>query len=64
MLVPYDEAYASGFEELGTRVPDTSALADLTGWQAELTINDAIDDVIAYERLQLEDTSSAAAAGA
>jgi UDP-glucose 4-epimerase len=63
-LVPYDEAYASGFEELGTRVPDTSALEELTGWQAELTINDAIDDVIAYERLQFEDTSSAAAAGA
>jgi UDP-glucose 4-epimerase len=63
-LVPYDEAYASGFEELGTRVPDTSALESLTGWQAELTINDAIDDVIAYERVQFEDTSSAAAAGA
>lgn len=63
-LVPYDEAYASGFEELGTRVPDTSALEGLTGWQAELTINDAIDDVIAYERLQLEEPSSAAAAGA
>jgi nucleoside-diphosphate-sugar epimerase len=66
-LVPYDEAYASGFEELGTRVPDTSALGELTGWRAELTINDAIDDVIAYERAQLADASSigpAAAAGA
>jgi UDP-glucose 4-epimerase len=66
-LVPYEEAYASGFEELGTRVPDTSALEELTGWCAELTINDAVDDVIAYERAQLEDTSSvgpAAAAGA
>ncbi len=50
VLVPYDQAYASGFEELGTRVPDTSALEGLTGWQAQLTINDAIDDVIEHER--------------
>lgn len=66
-LVPYEEAYAPGFEELGTRVPDTSALEDLTGWQAQFTINDAIDDVIAYERAQLGEPSSlgsAAAAGA
>lgn len=65
-LVPYEEAYATGFEELGTRVPDTSALELLTGWEAELTINDAIDDVIAYERARLDGASSAepAAAGA
>jgi UDP-glucose 4-epimerase len=50
VMVPYDQAYASGFEELGTRIPDTSALRDLTGWQAGLTINDAIDDVIEHER--------------
>ncbi len=63
-LVPYEEAYAPGFEELGTRVPDTSALEEVTGWKAELTINDAIDDVIAYERLQIEIASSTAATGA
>lgn len=50
VLVPYDQAYASGFEELGTRIPDTTALQELTGWQAELTINDAVDDVIEHER--------------
>ena len=64
-LIPYEEAYAPGFEELGTRVPDTSALEELTGWQPQLTINDAIDDVIAYERTQLGGSlGSAAAAGA
>lgn len=51
--IPYEEAYASGFEELGTRVPDTTALSDLTGWQAELTVNDAIDDVITFEQARL-----------
>jgi nucleoside-diphosphate-sugar epimerase len=65
VMVPYDEAYGSGFEELGTRVPDTSALRELTGWEAELTINDAIDDVVEYERavaLDLESVTAGTAA--
>jgi UDP-glucose 4-epimerase len=53
MLVPYEEAYGSGFEELGSRRPDTTALRNLTGWQTHLTIDDAIDDVIECERVRL-----------
>ena len=49
-FVPYDEAYDAGFEELGRRKPDTAAIRELTGWQAELTVDDAIRDVIAFER--------------
>ena len=49
-LVPYDEAYGAGFEELGRRVPDTTALRELTGWQPSRTIDEMIDDVIAYEQ--------------
>jgi UDP-glucose 4-epimerase len=49
-FVPYEEAYAPGFEELGIRRPDTSALRDLTGWTPVLTLDHAIDDVIAHER--------------
>jgi UDP-glucose 4-epimerase len=49
-LVPYDEAYADGFEELGRRKPDTAAIRELSGWTPARTVNDAIDDVIAYER--------------
>jgi nucleoside-diphosphate-sugar epimerase len=49
-MIPYEQAYSSGFEELGTRIPDTAALHGLTDWEPEFTINDAIDDVIAYER--------------
>ena len=51
-LVPYDEAYEEGFEELGRRVPDTHALRDLTGWEPRLTIDDAIDGVIVESALQ------------
>ncbi len=46
-LVPYEEAYDEGFEELGRRQPDTTALRELTGWAPTRTIDDAIDDVIA-----------------
>jgi UDP-glucose 4-epimerase len=53
VLVPYEEAYGEGFEELGRRRPDTTALRSLTGWQATHTLDDAIDDVIAYERARL-----------
>jgi UDP-glucose 4-epimerase len=49
-LVPYDEAYDDGFEELGRRRPDTSALRDLTGWTPARSVDDAIDDVVAFER--------------
>ena len=49
-LVPYHEAYDEGFEELGRRKPDTSALRRLTGWSPTRTIDDAIDDVVAFER--------------
>ena len=32
-LVPYDQAYATGFEDMRRRVPDTTKIRDLLGWQ-------------------------------
>jgi UDP-glucose 4-epimerase len=49
-LVPYEEAYDDGFEELGRRKPDTTALRELTGWMPSRSVDDAIDDVVAFER--------------
>jgi len=49
-LVPYEHAYDDGFEELGRRKPDTTALQTLTGWSPSRTVDEAIDDVIAYEQ--------------
>jgi nucleoside-diphosphate-sugar epimerase len=48
-LVPYSEAYDDGFEELGRRKPDTGAIERLTGWTPSRTLDEAIDDVVAYE---------------
>jgi len=49
-LVPFAEAYDEGFEELGRRRPDTSAIAELVGWQPSRTLDETIDDLVAYER--------------
>jgi UDP-glucose 4-epimerase len=51
--IPYEEAYGSGFEELGTRTPDTTALRQLTGWEPRQTLDAAIEDVVLYERLRV-----------
>jgi UDP-glucose 4-epimerase len=59
-LVPYSEAYDEGFEELGRRKPDTTAIRELTGWTPTRTVDDAIDDVILHEqsRMALQTGSS------
>ena len=49
-LVPYSDAYGPGFEELGRRVPDITALKSLTGWTPSRTIDEMVDDVLAYEQ--------------
>lgn len=53
-LVPLEVAYEPGFEEVSHRKPVITALQDATGWVPEHTIDDAIDDVIAYQRGLLE----------
>jgi UDP-glucose 4-epimerase len=47
-LVPYDEAYGEGFEEIGKRRPDLALINRITGWAPTFTIDDMIDDVIAH----------------
>ena len=52
-LITYSEAYAPGFEDLRRRVPDTTKIRQAVGWQATHTLNEILDDVIAYERQRL-----------
>jgi len=51
-LVPYEKAYARGFEDMRRRVPDTTKLRELTGWQGRLSLEDILDDVIAESRAE------------
>jgi UDP-glucose 4-epimerase len=49
-FVPLEVAYEPGFEEVSHRRPNTDALLAMTGWMPGHSVDDAIDDVIAYQR--------------
>lgn len=51
--IPYDEAYEEGFEDMQRRVPDTTRIYDLIGWEAKRSLEDIIRDVLAHERASL-----------
>jgi UDP-glucose 4-epimerase len=59
-LVAYGEAFDDGFEELGRRVPDISAIGELIGWEPTRSIDDAIEDVVRFA--QTEDLATELAA--
>lgn len=44
-VIPYDQAYANGFEDMLHRAPDCSKLHTLTGWKAEIPLKQIIADV-------------------
>jgi UDP-glucose 4-epimerase len=52
-LVPYDEAYQEGFEDMRRRVPDVSKIEALTGWRPRHTLDDILTDTIADVRWEL-----------
>lgn len=45
VFVPYDQAYAEGFEDMARRVPDTSRIQQAVGWKPQSTLDDIILDV-------------------
>jgi len=49
-LVPYDEAYAPGFEDMMRRVPSIDKLAKLIGYRPVHSLDDTLRRVIEWER--------------
>jgi UDP-glucose 4-epimerase len=49
-LIPYDEAYAEGFEDMERRVPDARKLELATGFRPRVTLEEIIADVVADRR--------------
>jgi UDP-glucose 4-epimerase len=49
-LIPYDEAYEAGFEDMPRRVPDISKLGDLIGYAPKMGLDDIIRSVIEHVR--------------
>jgi UDP-glucose 4-epimerase len=53
VFVPYDEAYAPGFEDMRRRVPSIERIQRLIGYSPKLTLNDTLRRVIDFERSQM-----------
>jgi len=49
-LIPYDQAYELGFEDMPRRVPDISRVRDLIGFAPRMSLDDIICRVIEYVR--------------
>jgi UDP-glucose 4-epimerase len=46
-LVPYEEAYGEGYEDMRRRVPDISRVRALTGWMPRMSLDEIIAELIA-----------------
>jgi UDP-glucose 4-epimerase len=50
VYVPYEDAYAPGFEDMRRRVPDLGKIQGLIGYEPRYTLDDTLKRVIAFER--------------
>lgn len=46
VYIPYEEAYAEGFEDMVQRVPDVSKIFRLTGWKSTQPLKTILEDII------------------
>jgi UDP-glucose 4-epimerase len=47
-LIPYDQAYEPGFEDMARRVPSVAKLLQLTGFRPTTPLSEIIDKVAAH----------------
>ena len=59
-LVPYNEAYQAGFEDMMRRVPDVSKLERLTGFKPMTPLDEIIRDVVEDQRARIGTTLAGA----
>nr|PZN28252.1 MAG: hypothetical protein DIU78_03125 [Pseudomonadota bacterium] len=52
-VIPYEEAYEEGFEDMLRRVPDITKIGALIGWKPDLSLDQIIHDVLQFERQSL-----------
>ncbi len=50
VTVPYDDAYAPGFEDMVRRVPDISKLQRVTGYSPSVGLEEIVDRVAEHYR--------------
>jgi UDP-glucose 4-epimerase len=52
-FIPYDQAYAPGFEDMRRRVPALEKISRLIGYAPRYKLNDTLHKIIEYERQSL-----------
>ena len=57
-FLSYDQAYARGFEDMHRRVPDITKIQQAVGFVPKLTLDQILDDVIAFTRHKLARTAT------
>jgi len=63
VLVPYDEAYEEGFEDMPRRIPDISKINKQIGFRAQKDLEGILQSVIAFHTGEHREKSSSAAEG-
>ncbi|WHZ24631.1 MAG: dTDP-glucose 4,6-dehydratase [Nitrospira sp.] len=53
VLVPYDQAYEEGFEDMGRRVPDLGKVRNLIGYKPTVDLPNIVVQVVEYYRQQM-----------
>ena len=53
-LIPYEKAYGEGFDDMRRRVPSLKRAGELVGYKPTKSLDDILNDVIAYERTRLQ----------
>ncbi len=53
-LIPYDEAYEPGFEDMNRRTPSLEKLVRLTGYRPSLPLKEIVDRVVSHTRQEIE----------
>jgi len=48
ILVPFEVAYESGFEDMLRRVPGIARITALTGWRPQLALDETLDRLVAH----------------
>ena len=49
-LIPYQDAYGVGFEDMDRRQPDIAKIQRVAAWRPSHSLDDIIDEIIAYHR--------------
>lgn len=57
VLIPYDQAYEQGFEDMRRRVPDLSKIRALIGYAPTFSLDEILISVIEYQRMRMAERS-------